>query len=473
MKKLLLIASLAIAGIAPALAVTDGATYETKNGITCTNLWINDLKHNKAGWEALPFNGSNYARTACIATVNGQDFAVVSYMPSVIVGENSTYDAELVFIDLASGKLAKSLQLTYNGEPIRGLLCINQVGFDQFGHIWVANYVSTVYNPSTEAYGTINLYVLDDFQTGACSLAAQLQVLEDDAAYAANARIDYYSLVGDVTRQEASCTVMAAFAENTSADPKYESTGAIAWRAEQGSDEWEGAFDGGFNVMDKYLETYPAEQTKWGTAPMVRILLNDEYSNELYYIDGFTTCPTLYNTAGGMSDSFESAPSLAPLVGTNGVGEFALGEKNFIAYSLAQYQDFREFPPCGIAVAEMGEGPSFEGMQEYWQLPEGGMGETSDGGARYHAVETKVYTDDNGNQGAYLLTYKCRNGIGVYAIGEENWEAPEGSVGNIVADGSNAPVEYFNLMGVRVDNPAAGQLIIKKQGENVTKEIVR
>ena len=77
-------------------------------------------------------------------------------------------------------------------------------------------------------------------------------------------------------------------------------------------------------------------------------------------------------------------------------------------------------------------------------------------------------------QGAYLLTHKGTNGIGVYAIAEEGWEGPaEGSVSDIVSDNSNAPVEYFNLHGVRLDNPAAGQLIIKRQGTEVRKMIVR
>lgn len=37
----------------------------------------------------------------------------------------------------------------------------------------------------------------------------------------------------------------------------------------------------------------------------------------------------------------------------------------------------------------------------------------------------------------------------------------------------NAPVEYFNLQGQKVLNPAAGQLVIKKQGGKVTKMIAR
>ena len=37
----------------------------------------------------------------------------------------------------------------------------------------------------------------------------------------------------------------------------------------------------------------------------------------------------------------------------------------------------------------------------------------------------------------------------------------------------NAPVEYFNLQGVRVANPAAGELVIKRQGDKVSKTVIR
>lgn len=40
-------------------------------------------------------------------------------------------------------------------------------------------------------------------------------------------------------------------------------------------------------------------------------------------------------------------------------------------------------------------------------------------------------------------------------------------------DDANAPVEYYNLQGVRINNPAAGQLVIRRQGSNVTKVVIR
>ena len=51
----------------------------------------------------------------------------------------------------------------------------------------------------------------------------------------------------------------------------------------------------------------------------------------------------------------------------------------------------------------------------------------------------------------------------------EGWSG----VDAIGVDNADAPVEYFNLLGVRVANPAAGELVIKRQGETVTKTIVR
>ncbi|MGN0223328.1 MAG: hypothetical protein ACI4AM_04800 [Muribaculaceae bacterium] len=43
----------------------------------------------------------------------------------------------------------------------------------------------------------------------------------------------------------------------------------------------------------------------------------------------------------------------------------------------------------------------------------------------------------------------------------------------IDTDNTNAPVEYFNLQGQRVANPAAGQVYIRRQGSEATKVLVR
>lgn len=50
---------------------------------------------------------------------------------------------------------------------------------------------------------------------------------------------------------------------------------------------------------------------------------------------------------------------------------------------------------------------------------------------------------------------------------------PESAVKEVAIDNSNAPVEYYNIQGMRIANPEAGQLVIKRQGSNATKMIVR
>lgn len=45
---------------------------------------------------------------------------------------------------------------------------------------------------------------------------------------------------------------------------------------------------------------------------------------------------------------------------------------------------------------------------------------------------------------------------------------------NIVAtDNSNAPVEYYNLQGIRINEPAAGSVVIRRQGTEVSKILVK
>lgn len=48
----------------------------------------------------------------------------------------------------------------------------------------------------------------------------------------------------------------------------------------------------------------------------------------------------------------------------------------------------------------------------------------------------------------------------------------ENTVNNIETDNSEAPVEYFNLQGVRIDTPTPGTLVIRRQGTNVDKVIL-
>lgn len=51
----------------------------------------------------------------------------------------------------------------------------------------------------------------------------------------------------------------------------------------------------------------------------------------------------------------------------------------------------------------------------------------------------------------------------------------ESGIEDIVTDNvdENAPVEYYNLQGIRLSEPAAGQIVIRRQGSKVSKILVR
>lgn len=51
-------------------------------------------------------------------------------------------------------------------------------------------------------------------------------------------------------------------------------------------------------------------------------------------------------------------------------------------------------------------------------------------------------------------------------------EVPTG-INDVTVDGADAPVEYFDLQGIRVSYPQAGRMVIRRQGTNVEKILVK
>lgn len=51
-------------------------------------------------------------------------------------------------------------------------------------------------------------------------------------------------------------------------------------------------------------------------------------------------------------------------------------------------------------------------------------------------------------------------------------EVPTG-INDVTVDDADAPVEYFDLQGIRVSNPQAGRMVIRRQGTNVEKILVK
>ena len=466
MKKTLLTAA-ALLTAATSFASLDLSTYATTNGITCENIWLNARARNVDEWNAYPFvELQTKVRTATLLIDENNpanNKILVGWSKTAPTGETSadgtalTNDfATIGILNFGTGVWEKEVALTYNGAPISGLLCANQIGTDDFGNIWLAGLCSDA------SVNPVKLYKIDNLETGECSLAGELALPVDEASSAG--RIDYYDVLGDITGVNSDAIVMCA--------AKAASCAVYRWKLDQGGTaaDWYGDFDGYVCWDGSKLETYPADQAAWGGAMTMTIITTEDLAGENFYVDDFNTAPVIYNTSAGVVDGFMNAPSeYVPAVGPNGVGEFMLGDKNFIAYVINQYN---VSPGCQVRVAEIPD-LSFSNMQSYWVIPEIGLGETSDGGTRVHNIATYIHTDANGVQGCYLLIYKCCNGVGVYQIAEDGFIPvyEKAGVEGIEADEIEAPAEYYNLQGVKVANPENGLYIVKR-GNKATKEIV-
>lgn len=469
MKKALLLAAMA-AAVMPAFAESEGVNYDAKDGYTFTNLWVNCAA--KGQWNSLKENQIPSFDYIATATALGDKIYVASSKSFVpVVGEDGTPgmglgdNGQLIEFDYNTGAYIRNIQLTVNGQPLTGLLCANHIGTDDFGHMYLFGYMASTFDTTNGVPRPLNIYVVDP-ATGACTLTAT-PALFDDSSYA-NGRLDHIDVIGDITRQQARCVVMAA--PSDPADKRY----LYAWAAEQGSDEFGGHLAGGDYEQLEVEECYPVSEGPWGGGAYVRILPDDEYSGSYVYIDTFTSLPTLYDTEAGMVASFADVveadpenPVFTPKQNPNGACEFTLGDDTFFMYPYEEYEP----APAGnrARITRYGEAGDMSTLAHMYDFPQIGMGTEKGAGRRTHILQARVLTDSKGKQAAQILTYKCGNGLALYQLAQEGFGGGAGVEG-IVVD-NNAPVEYFNLQGIRVANPANG-VYIRRQGNTVTKVIL-
>jgi len=418
MKKLLLLSLLMTSAVMAAWAVTDGVQYEPVNGINIVNLWIQDRAHTPEVWANQPYCNTS-ARTSVMT--NGYVYISRTNARTVILGTDTLSQSVVYKLDAATGNMVGELPLTLDGAIYGNTtLNANTVGVDNFGHLYISPYTSEL---ATEQ----PVYMLDG-ETGELTLIANLD--KGDAL----ARCDYIDVMGDITREQAECNIMTVGA---SSELLYR------WHADQGGD-FEGGFEG-----DPYLailDFYPETVTQWGYAPVVKMILGEDedtrYSGELFYVDGFSSSPILYDVTGTMVDNFENVdPAFWPMdVGANGVCEFTLEGRNFIVFVAAQYTGVDEATminkACQVYICELGEGMSLGGMQRYWMVPDQ-LGAVSDGGTRVQSMNVEYGTDAEGNEEVTLYIYKCYNGMAVYKIGSHvggDGPAP-GVKGDVNGDG--------------------------------------
>jgi hypothetical protein len=475
MKKFLLFASFAALALTASAAIgTDDQTYDAVDGFSCTNIWCMSQTHNTSSM--LSFMQKDRCRSAAV------------HDGKLYIGDSTNDDATIVdengdlvnccgieVFDALTGEFLNKIKVTLEGTRISGLLCANSLGWDNFGHLWIAPLVMSKANG-------YKVYSVDP-ATGAATL--QLSGSMTNVG-----RIDYCDVVGDITRVEANCTVMAV------ADPPATDATVYRWSAAKG-----GTFKGGWNEDgdDSFVmpDLYPADQVQWSNASVVKMVLgegeDDTYNGDLFYVDAMSTYPTLYNSAGTIIESFASAPDLVPSkVYGNGVCEFKIAGTDFIAYCDG---DHNATPGNSIIFCKLGEGMSFNGMTKYWQIPADGMGKLSDGGIRYLSIGKQYVKDGNGKEGCYMTLFKCMNGAATYLIAENGFNAGVKGVtadngikitvnGNLVnVNATASSIFVYNAAGQKIAEannasqiqvPASGLFIVKAMvnGNSAVKKVL-
>ena len=207
-----------------------------------------------------------------------------------------------------------------------------------------------------------------------------------------------------------------------------------------------------------YLKSfYPTSATALGTAPLVTPITENDI-----LVDGTTIYPTRYDFATGeITESFAEKSAIASSkASASGVKCFTLAGKNYIAHAYNHYNNSTN--PSNVQLVSIDEQMDFNSMSGLWTLPQSGLGTVSIG-----TLHVLADFDLVSNNKGVLYVYSPGNGLSAYEI-TDNTDA---SVINITAD-SNAPVEYFNLQGMKISNPTTG-IYIKRQGDKVSKEMCK
>jgi hypothetical protein len=161
--------------------------------------------------------------------------------------------------------------------------------------------------------------------------------------------------------------------------------------------------------------TYLTGLANPGFAPQVFPL-----DDNLFYLDGNATYPTLMDKDGNIIDGFYAKPSAlkdsvtAPPAkwsmnqGHNGVKEFQIGDNYFLIMAASNTAGV---PPSTFRIFKFADASkAFSGLQCLWTFPQAGMGAAS------NTYRTAVPTVEVSGNTANIYLYTGENGYGMYQM---------------------------------------------------------
>ena len=223
-------------------------------------------------------------------------------------------------------------------------------------------------------------------------------------------RFDAFGVYGDVTKN---AVVMAADQSSWNVF-RWQIKNGVVGKGELISIE-----------LDPERDNYLASTaTGFGTAP--QIAPQDE-EGTLFYVDGFSTLPMLFDEDGTLIDDFINCPhgtivqnnegeTTTLNAGLNGLQEFQVGEEYFLIMVATHTVSN---PPAAFALYKFAdEMRTFDGLEPLWYFPNDGLGSATIG---FRAAVPSV--EVNGNT-ATISIYAVNNGYASYTLTVDDSDAP-------------------------------------------------
>ena len=385
--------------------------------MTLTNLWIRNASNNNPGLSETLCRGM-VARADKNGDQGGRDVVYVSARSE----NNSNASSSLIRFDGTTGQQLPTLNL--NGEFTKALYPTNDVLLDASKQVLVHNL--SLAN-KTLSIGVVNL---------ATSSVTTMFSQNTDV------RVDHIDVWGTVSNIGTYYVLTA------------NGTTATRWKVTNG------------NVIRESMSINAI-----GAAG--RVVFTGR--PDRFYVTGTESVPKLY--------SWGNSTPLATLFGDNfcgGMAYFTHDGYSFMAIATHDNTKGAKWTICsGVDFTASGS------RSEHWVVPTQGMGNsshywTASGGSgdptmpvsvlQRDSYEDGVHTLDNAAsaQNTRLFVYSSGDGLAAYSMTRRIVTGVE----DVVSDGADADdseTEYYNLQGIRVHQPLAPGIYIRRQGNVVTK----
>ena len=274
-----------------------------------------------------------------------------------------------------------------------------------------------------------------DLETGAATLVINERLADNPDFEGVTARFDAMGVNGDI---HGNACVMAACAGG--------GLDVFRWLIIDGEAQPAELIS---MLINPETDKYQWNITGWGTAP--QIFPQDEVGS-LFYVDGNTATPMLFDEGGMLVDDFINCPA-GLRVWNNpgdtadlkadlcGLQEFQVGDEYFMIMIGTHTPST---PPQAFALYKFAdESRMFEGLEPLWYFPADGLGGASNG------VRTAVPTVEVEGNKATIYLYAQNNGYAVYEFINTDMPSSVENVEETIATGARKVIENGQVFVIK------------------------